>query len=196
MAGTPDVQRARRGDIDRRDGESSFAGSALQTYPSHQAPEPQTVDSTPETKDWSKGARRPVTISGSSATVMTARKEKDRDGQKPKSSKPAIPGKSAKLVIHEDANVGEDLRRRRAAVTTTIVANATVAVPAPTPANGSSGMAFLKPAGVDSAGAFVKPAGVDAPTTGSGSKRSGDTLDDQNTKKKKKKSKPPAPDVE
>jgi hypothetical protein len=158
-----------------------------------QPPELPFTESLPEPKDWSKGSRRPATISGSGGTVMMARKEKDGRNPRPTGPGLSVFGKSARMLIHEEANVGEDLPSRRSAAASSRVvahASATVVAPANPPAT-----TFLKPDGVDTSEGFMRPAGVDAPMPAH-PKRSRDAADDQTAKKKKRKSKTPGAEVE
>jgi hypothetical protein len=99
--------------------------------------------------DWSKGAQRPATISGSTgSTMVPARREQAaaaRDqGREPRKGRPA--GKSARLLVHDEGADGADLRA---------VASASVSLSTTTTTH-----AKAKPAAPP---AFLKPAGVDAP---------------------------------
>jgi hypothetical protein len=102
---------------------------------------PAVPDAAP---DWSKGAQRPATISGSTgSTMVPARREHAaaaRDqGREPRKGRPA--GKSARLLVHDE---GADGAVASASLSTTTAAPTTrpKAKPAAPPV-------FLKPAGVD-----------------------------------------------
>ncbi|EPQ55944.1 hypothetical protein GLOTRDRAFT_41610 [Gloeophyllum trabeum ATCC 11539] len=89
--------------------------------------EDEVKSSKDKPRDWSKMSKRPVTISGSTGTVFKPQKEHKKDHVKP-----------AKMLIHENAKVGTDLRAERSALRAEVSA---AAPPKPS--------VFLKPSGVD-----------------------------------------------
>jgi hypothetical protein len=100
---------------------------------------PAVPDAAP---DWSKGAQRPATISGSTgSTMVPARREQAaaaRDqGREPRKGRPA--GKSARLLVHDEGADGG------ASLSTTT----TAATPTHAKAKPAAPPVFLKPAGVD-----------------------------------------------
>ncbi|KDQ55991.1 hypothetical protein JAAARDRAFT_133154 [Jaapia argillacea MUCL 33604] len=87
--------------------------------------------------DWSKTSKRPVTISGSMGTTF-----KDRKDIKKMTTTSIEQSKSSKILIHEEVNVGTDMRRPGPSSLRHAVY--------PSGARGDSGPpTFLKPSGVD-----------------------------------------------
>jgi hypothetical protein len=150
----------------------------------------QPIETLPEIKedaeDWSKGSKRPVTISGSSVMV-NSRKDKDRDGRKANLGA-SLHGPSARLLIHDDAGVGQDLRPQRSHMTTSTTTSTTL-TSGPSRSSlaaSSTPSTVVSKSSTTSSTMFLKPAGVDAPPTGT-SKRHREVPADGKEKKKKKK---------
>ncbi|EIN05236.1 hypothetical protein PUNSTDRAFT_137919 [Punctularia strigosozonata HHB-11173 SS5] len=119
------------------------------------AAEQAQAEAAEQARDWSKSSLRPATLSGSGASVLKPRKEKAKDVAPGPGVKK---GKSARLMIYEEGDVGTDLRSGRTAGPRTTS----------DPADASEPSAPLRPvtAKASTSAMFLKPSGIDTPTKG------------------------------